>query len=128
MSKFNFLFLIAIISTSTFLTGCGGSGDAASPFSGSQNSIIVESVKTVKNGDDLTISYQTQIPVRKSSVITSGFSFNGAPLWSHFHETVSNDGLNHAVTMKSPAPSVSFMIYNSPFDKYDNNGKGLSVK
>lgn len=130
MRKFNSLFLAIIISASILLTGCGGSGggDIADPVTGTQNSIIAESVKMVKNGDDLTISYQTQIPVQKSSVVTSGLSFNGAPLWSDFHETTSNDGLNHAVTMKAPASSASFMIYNSSSDKYDNNGKGLAIK
>ncbi len=130
MRKFNFLFLAVFISASILLTGCGGGGggDATNPVPGSQNSIIAESVKMVRNGDDLTISYQTQIPVQKSSVVTSGLSFNGAPLWSDFHETTSNDGLDHAVTMKAPVPSSSFMIYNSSSDKYDNNGKGLVIK
>lgn len=130
MRVLNSLFFVAAISASILLTGCGGSGggDIANPVAATQNSIIAESVKMVKNGDDLTISYQTQIPVQKSSVVTSGLSFNGAPLWSDFHETTSNDGLNHAVTMKAPSSSSSFMIYNSSSDKYDNNGKGLAIK
>ena len=119
------VFLTALIS------GCGGGGgnpvvNEPVPLSGS-NTVISETVKVEKTGDNVTINYQTSSAVKKSYVVTSDFSFNNAPLWSQFNEVTTADGLKHSVTFKTNK-KTSFMIYSSPQDKFDNNGKGIEIK
>lgn len=113
------------------ISGCGGSdqnSNITSPAFGTSTTIIPESVKVEKSAEAVTINYQTASPVSKSSIVTSGLSFNNAPLWSDFHETVSKDGLNHSTTIKSAKSGSYFMIYNSAADRYDNSGKGIKIE
>jgi len=123
--------LLVVLSLMMIFSGCGGSGsqgDMAGLTDKTSTTIIPESVSVVKSGDNVTVNYQTAAPVKSGSVVTSGLTFNNAPLWSNFHETTTSDGLNHTATIKAPAAKASFMIFNSPSDKYDNNGKGIEIK
>jgi hypothetical protein len=122
--------LIVIFILLMAAVGCGGSNSGENitmATDKTQSTIIPESVNVERSGDNVTISYQTSVPVQKSSIVTSGFTFNNAPLWSEFHTATSKDGLNHTVTLKAPAASSSFMIYNVASDKYDNKGKGVKI-
>ena len=113
------------------LSGCGGGENAAvtgEVIPASVNTtIIADSVKVEKTADGVNISYKTSVPVAKSSVVTSDFAFNNAPLWSEFHSAKSADKLNHSVKIAKAASVKSFMIFNTPSDKYDNNGKGIKI-
>lgn len=127
--SFTVLFSIVIFLL-TFLSGCGD--EATDVVNGPtqlnvSNNIIPESVKVEKNGDSVTINYQTSSSVKKAYVVTSDFSFNGVPLWSDFHETKSDDGLKHAVTFSS-SKTKNYMIYADSNDKYDNGGKGFKIE
>ncbi len=69
----------------------------------------------------------TSSPVKRSYVVTSGFSFNGAPLWSDLNQASTDGGIKHHVTLKKNN-NTRFMIYFSPQDKYDNAGKGIKFE
>lgn len=123
--------LLSLIFVFAFLTGCGGGSTNAVvnepvPLSGS-NTVIPETVKIEKNGENVVINYQTSTPVKKAYIVTSDFSFNNAPLWSKFHEVSTEDGLKHTATLKVDKKS-NFMIFASPQDKFDNGGKGIEIK
>jgi len=129
---FNFKKLTALLVVFTLmmvLSGCGAgsSGDATSPAAKTSTTVVPESVSVARSGENVTITYQTAVPVQSGNVVTSGLEFNGAALWSEFHTATTADGLNHTVTMKAPAAKASFMIYNNSSDKYDNNGKGIKI-
>ena len=122
--------LLVVLSLMMLFSGCGGassSGDVTAPAVTAQNTIVPESVKVEKSGDNVTINYQTAVPVQNSSVVSSNFAFNQAPLWSEFHQSTSKDGVNHCVKINGSASSKCFMIYNNSADKYDNNGKGIKI-
>lgn len=122
--------LLVVLTLMALVSGCGGgssSGDAANPAVTAQNTIVPESVKVEKSGDNVTINYQTAVPVQNSSVVSSDFAFNQAPLWSEFHESTTKDGINHSAKITTSGSSKCFMIYNNPSDKYDNNGKGIKI-
>lgn len=131
MSK-NFIALVAVMVLMAVITGCGGGGSASSvvgdqvPLSGS-NTVIADSVKVEKTGDMVTVSYQTSAPVKKASIVTTGFMFNNAPLWSEFNEVKTEDGLKHTCTFNAGGKKC-FMIYAGPQDKFDNGGKGIEIK
>jgi hypothetical protein len=134
LNKFNFkkiTALVMVMFAMAIFSGCGGGGSTSAvvneqvPLSGS-NTVIADSVKVEKAGDSVTINYQTSAPVKKAFVVTSGFSFNNAPLWSEFHEVVTEDGLKHTATLKVDK-KTNFMIYSSPQDKFDNGGKGIEI-
>ncbi len=122
-------FCVVIVCSSI---GCGG--NRASSVSGEitpvsvNASIIPESVKVEKTADGVTINYRTSVPAAKSSVVTSNFAFNNAPLWSEFHDSQSSDRVNHTVRLSKNCAAANFMIFNSPDDKYDNNGKGFKIE
>jgi hypothetical protein len=125
-----FLSLVFVLA---MMAGCGGGGGGTNavvndqvPLSGS-NTVISDTIKMEKQGDNLVINYQTSAPVKNAHIVTSSFSFNNVPLWSDFHKVVSEDGLKHTATVKVDN-SKHFMIYASPQDKYDNGGKGLEIK
>ncbi len=124
--------VIAVMFALIIFTGCGGGGSTNSvvneqvPLSGS-NTVIPESVKIEKTGDNVVINYQTSAPVKKSYIVTSDFSFNNAPLWSEFHEVKTEDGLKHTASLKINK-KTNFMIYSNPQDKFDNAGKGIEIK
>lgn len=123
--------LLAVLFLMALVSGCGGGNSATDPTAPpvSQNATIIpESVKVEKAGDSVTINYQTSSAIAKSSVVTTNFAFNNAPLWENFNEASSKDGVNHTVTLKAPAAGTTFMIYNSPSDKYDNGGKGVKIQ
>ncbi len=125
-----FLFLL-VVSGAAVLSGCGGGAnssvvDEIMPASVNA-SIIAESVKVEKNAEGVTINYKTMVPVANSSVVTSDFAFNNAPLWSEFHTARSADKLNHTVKIAKTSSANHFMIFNSPADKFDNNGKGIKI-
>jgi len=125
----NLMVLFVMCFMPVFIAGCGGSNAVVSeqvPLSGS-NTVIADSVKIEKNGDCVTLNYQTSSPVQKAYVVTSDFSFNNAPLWSEFHQVSTSDGLKHTATFKT-SKKINFMIYASPQDKYDNGGKGHEIK
>ena len=122
--------LLVVLTLMALVSGCGGgssSGDATNSAVTAQNTIVPESVKVEKSGDGVTINYQTSVPVQNSSVVSSNFAFNQAPLWSEFHESTSKDGVNHCAKITGQASSKCFMIYNNSADKYDNNGKGIKI-
>ncbi len=124
------VFILVIAVFGFCLTGCGGSSSSVSGdlIPASVNATIVaDSVKIEKTADGTSISYKTSVPVAKSSVVTSDFSFNNAPLWSEFHAAQSADKLNHVVKIAKTSSAKNFMIFNSASDKYDNNGKGIKI-
>ncbi len=120
--------LLVVFSLMMVLSGCGAgsSGDPTSPAAKTSTTVVPESVNVSRSGENVTITYQTAVPVQTGSVVTSGLEFQGSALWSEFHSATTADGLTHTVTMKAPA-KASFMIYNNPSDKYDNNGKGIKI-
>ena len=119
---------LMLMAVSMTLIACGGGSSAVGDNPQAANTIIASSVKVEKTGDTATISYQTSAPVKSSSVVTSDFSFNEAPLWSEFAKASSQDGVNHKATVKLSGKPMSFMIYNSPNDKYNNGGKGIKIE
>jgi len=125
------LLLFVVLSLVSVFTGCGdGSSNSVVndhvPLSGS-NTVIADSVKVEKNGVNVTVSYQTSIPVKKAHVVTSNFAFNNAPLWSEFNEVKTEDGLKHCAVFKA-GDNNRFMIFAGPHDKFDNCGKGIEIK
>lgn len=125
------LLLFVVLSLVSVFTGCsGGTSNSVvndqAPLSGS-NTVIADSVKVEKNGDNVTVSYQTSIPVKKAHVVTSNFAFNNAPLWSEFNEVKTEDGLKHYATFKA-GDNKCFMIFAGPHDKFDNFGQGIEIK
>ncbi|HBC73375.1 MAG: hypothetical protein A2008_11045 [Candidatus Wallbacteria bacterium GWC2_49_35] len=124
--------LLSLVFVFAMMAGCGGGGSTNAvvneqvPLSGS-NTVIADTIKMEKQGDNLVINYQTSAPVKNAHIVTSSFSFNNVPLWSDFHKVISEDGLKHTATVKVDN-SKHFMIYASAQDKYDNGGKGLEIK
>ena len=124
--------LLSLIFVFALMTGCGGGGSTNAvvneqvPLSGS-NTVMPETVKVEKNGDNVVINYQTSAPVKKAYIVTSDFSFNNAPLWSEFHTVSTEDGLKHTATLKVDK-KTNFMIFAGPQDKFDNGGKGIEIK
>ena len=135
MNTYNFkkiTALVMVMFAMAIFSGCGGGGSTGAvvneqvPLSGS-NTVIADSVKVEKSGNNVTVNYQTSTPVKKAFVVTSDFSFNNAPLWSEFHEVSTEDGLKHTATFEVNK-KTNFMIYSSPQDKFDNGGKGIEIK
>lgn len=130
--RFAAVFLLAMaVSFAALLSGCGGGGSVSSNDQAAvsaNKTIIPESVRVEKNGDAATISYQTSAPAKDSKVVTADFGFNGAPMWSDFHDTTSSDGLTHRAVIDKVGQDTSFMLFNSAQDKYDNGGKGIKIQ
>jgi len=122
------LWLNLVLGSFIFL-GCSGgdSNYSSNELSSKENSIIQESIKVEKDNNKVTVNYQTSLPVNTSKIITSNFSFNKMPLWNELHDATTSDGINHTVIINNPNSSINFMIYNSPNDKFDNNGKGILI-
>lgn len=124
--------MLSLLFVFAMMTGCGGGGGTSSvvneqiPLSGS-NTVIPDTIKMERQGDNLVINYQTSAPVKNAHIVTSNFAFNNVPLWSDFHKVTTEDGLKHTATVKVDN-NKHFMIYAGPQDKYDNGGKGLEIK
>lgn len=120
-----FLMLLVLVSI-----GCGSSSVVSSDATSSKTtnfSIVPDSIKTEKQGDNLVITYKTSTPTSNNKIITSNFSFNNAPLWTNVYDVKTSDGLNHMAVINEK-DAKHFMIYAGPGAKYDNNGKGIEIK
>lgn len=128
----NFVFIIVFVLITTFILGCSSSTNSVVSNDNlntqKQNSIIPDSIKVEKqDANNVLITYKTSVPIQKSNVITSNFSFNNVPLWSKVYNAQTSDGINHKAIV-STNDAKYFMIYAGPSNKYDNNGKGIKIE